>query len=108
MPVEQLNNEVDIDAIRPFGCELWCKPQLHFDHATFDVRAYVLLADDPARKLCFNTYNGKLGRDKDLSDLHLEDFKDAKQATGKKAWYLLRDPLDTVRKSLEKSGYRRV
>lgn len=96
---------VDLDKIKEFGTELWTKPQLPFDHVTMDVRAHVLLADDPVRKLCFNTYDGTLGKKKKVEDLHLESFRDNKPVQGKRHWHLLKGTLEEARQHLQKKGY---
>jgi hypothetical protein len=55
---------VDISAIKSLAnCELWAK-KMAFDHPSIDARSYLLVFNDgtDVRKLCFNTYNGKLGK----------------------------------------------
>lgn len=99
---------VNLDEIKEYGVELWTKPQLNFDHVTMDVRAHVLLADDPARKLCFNTYNGTLGKKKELKDLHLEEFQANKPVQDRKLWHELKGSLDEARQHLEKKGYEKA
>lgn len=96
---------VSLDEVKQFGLELWTKPQLHFDHVTMDVRAHVLLADGPVRKLCFNTYDGTLGKKKELKDLHLDAFQSSQPVQGKKLWHELKGTLDDARSHLEKKGY---
>ena len=96
---------VDLEEIKKHGVELWTKPQLHFDHAKMDVRAHVLLADDPIRKLCFNTYDGTLGKKKVLKDLHLAEFQASTPVQGKKLWHEPKGTLDDARQHLEKKGY---
>ena len=99
---------VDLDEIKGYGDELWTKPQLNFDHVSMDVRAHVLLSDNPVRKLCFNTYDGTLGKKKQLEDLHLEEFKGNKPIQDKKFWHALKGTLDDARQHLEKKGYTRA
>jgi len=99
---------VDLEEITKFGKELWTKSQLHFDHVNMDVKAHVLLADEPVRKLCFNTYDGTLGKKKKFEDLHLEDFKTNTPVQGKKLWHLLKGTLDEARQHLQKKGYTRA
>jgi len=105
-PAEVVGTQVDLTEVAGFGLELWTKPQLNFDHAKMDVQAHVLLADGPLRKLCFNTYDGTLGKKKKIEDLRLEEFKAGKQAKGKKLWHALKGTLEEARKHLEKKGYR--
>jgi hypothetical protein len=51
------------------NCMLFTKKGIRFDHERIDVRAHVLLCiDDNPRKMCFNTYNGQLGKDKKSPD----------------------------------------
>lgn len=99
---------VDLTEVKKFGVELWAKEQLNFDHVNMDVRAYVLLAEDPVRKLCFNMYDGSLGKKKQVADLHLEEFKANKPPQGKKHWHLLKGTLDDARQHLEKKGYKKT
>jgi len=87
------------------GCELYSKV-VKFDHAKINATSHVLLlTGDNPRKLCFNLYNGALGRkagplpvDQFLKD---EPVKDAKK---EKPWFTIKD-LDAARTKLEKDGY---
>jgi hypothetical protein len=89
----------DLAAIKVYG-ELWEKPRVQFNHATMVVKAYTLLADEPARKMCFNTYDGSLGKKaKGLETLCLDQFKDGTKCT------LLKKGLEAERTRLTKSGY---
>ena len=99
---------VDLDEIKEYGLELWTKRQLNFDHVSMDVRAHVLLADDPVRKLCFNTYDGTLGKKKELKDLHLPEFQANNPVQGKKLWHVLKGTLDEARQHLEKKSYTKA
>lgn len=96
---------VDLDDVKQHGVELWTKPQLNFDHAVMDVKAHALIADNPVRKLCFNTYDGTLGKKKKMEDLHLDDFRDNARPEGKKLWHTPKGTLDDVRQHLAKKGY---
>lgn len=100
-------NVIDIAEIKKSG-ELWEKDNVAFDHAKIEVRSYVLLADNPPRKLCFNTYGGTLGK-RDVSSLELDAFRtNCSGSSGKKIGYDLKKDLDTERTKLEKSGYKQV
>jgi hypothetical protein len=95
---------VDLDAIRKLkGCELWTK-KVRFDHEKIDVQAHVLLStDNNPRKLCFNTYDGTLG--KKSEPLPIEEFCQDKSGD-KKAWFPITD-LEQTRNKLTKSGYEK-
>ncbi len=105
------NGQVDLGTIAEFGCELWTKRRLHFDVATMNVNAHVLLATGPDRKLCFNTYDNTLGkrRGDPVEVLRLKEFAEATVAiAGEKAvGYLLPNGLEAERKRLAKTGYQR-
>lgn len=99
---------VDLAEVKKYG-ELWSKDKVQFDHPTIDVKAFVLLADTPARKVCFNTYDGTLGKKaKNLAALKLENFRDHNPDDGKVVGYVLKRTLDEERKKLEKDGYTKV
>lgn len=88
------------------GCELWNKT-VKFDHARISATSHVLILtkSDPARKLCFNLYNGTLGRRG--KPLPLENFLADKELEGVKKprpWFDVSD-LDAQRKKLEADGY---
>ena len=97
---------VDLEEVKKYG-EVWMKPQLHFDMATIDVKAYVVLADGPPRKLCFNTYGGTLGKRRVNTDLPLEAFK-TNTPTSLKSWHDLKGDLAIARDALRKKGYSQV
>ena len=46
------------------GIKLYTKKNVTFDHPKVDVKAHVIICTltEPPRKLCFNTYNGTLGK----------------------------------------------
>lgn len=100
---------VDLEEVKQFG-ELWSKDKVQFDHPTIDVKAFALLADTPARKVCFNTYDGTLGKKaKNLAALKLENFRDHNSDDdGKVIGYVLKRTLDEERKKLDKDGYIKV
>lgn len=88
-------------------CELWTKAHVKFDHPDVDVRAHALLFVDGenSRKLCFNTYDGALG--KKSPPLPIDEFiKDGVVKTGKreKPWFAVKD-LEKTKTKLAKDGY---
>ncbi len=100
---------VDFDRLKSLeGCELWTKKNVKFDHPSVNVASHVLLfvGDDP-RKLCFNTYNGGLG--KKNKRLPIDEFlaDEEVQGGGKRAkpWFPVREELDKVRAKLAKDNY---
>ena len=101
---------VDFTVVATYGVELWTKQQLKFSDPRTDVQSHVLLADNPARKLCFNTYNGALGKKKSNTEdtflAQLQAFKDGVAvAPSGTSVYPLKGTLDDARKRLEKTGY---
>ncbi len=101
--------QVDIPTlVKLKGCELWTKKNVKFDHERIDVQAHVLLfTGESPRKLCFNTYNGALG--KKASELPTEQFvanEPIKGAGQKKdtPWFPVPD-LEKARTKLAKDGY---
>ena len=101
---------VDFTVVAKYGVELWTKQQLKFSDPRTDVQSHVLLADAPARKLCFNTYNGALGKKKSNTEANflaqLEAFKaNTGVAPSGISIYTLKGTLDDARKKLEKAGY---
>lgn len=99
---------VDIAALAKLEqCELYTKRNIRFDHARIDVRAHVLLfVGTHPRKLCFNTYNGTLG--KRSTELPIEEFVHNRQKSGKKnnSWFPVAD-VETTRTKLVKAGYEK-
>ena len=101
---------VDFAVVAKYGVELWAKQQLKFSDPRTDVQSHVLLADNPPRKLCFNTYNGALGKKKSNTEdafiAQLEAFKNGVAVTPSgTSVYPLKGTLDDARKRLEKTGY---
>lgn len=98
---------VDMSALTKLkGCELWTKKNIKFDHERIDVQAHVLLftAESP-RKLCFNTYNGALG--KKARELPIDQFVANEAIKGAKKdtpWFPVPD-LEKARQKLQKDGY---
>jgi hypothetical protein len=87
-------------------CELWTKKNVKFDHERMDVQAHCLLyTGDSPRKLCFNTYNGALG--KKAPELPIDAFIANKSGNKKETkWFPVAD-LDKQRTQLGKSGYEK-
>jgi len=82
-------------------CELFTQSNIPFDHARVVVKSHTLICKNGrARKLCFNTYNGTLG--KKSKDLPIAEFL-ADQGDEKK-WFYISD-LDKEKASLAKKGY---
>ncbi len=98
---------VDLDALaKNKHVELWTKKNVKFDHERIDVKAHVLLftGEDP-RKLCFNTYNGAMG--KKAQELPVEAFLANEAVKGAKKdtpWFPVPD-LEKARTKLGKDGY---
>lgn len=79
------------------NCELWTKGNVKFDHVKIDVKAHILLytEGDVCKKLCFNTYDGALG--KKSKELPISNKDD-------KAWFSVKDPAK-ARSKFAKDGY---
>lgn len=99
---------VDFAALKALdNCELWTKKNVKFDHVDVDVQAHALLfiEGDAPRKLCFNTYDGVLG--KKSPPLPIEEFTadtEVKNAKRPKPWFAVKD-LGKARSKLGKDGY---
>lgn len=99
---------VDFDALKGLdNCELWTKKNVKFDHVDVDVQAHALLyvEGDQPRKLCFNTYDGVLG--KKSPPLPIDEFvadTEVKNAKRAKPWFPIKD-LVKARTKLGKDGY---
>jgi len=100
---------VDFESLKVLpNCELYTKSNIKFDHPNTDVKAHILLfVGDCPRKLCFNTYNGLLGKkqvslyvDEFIADTVIDGFKRAK------IWYSVKD-LDVERKKIVKDGFEK-
>lgn len=101
---------VDFNKLRSLpDCELWTKQHVKFDHPDVDLKAHALLfVGENPRKLCFNTYDGTLG--KKSVDLPIEEFiKDGVVTTGKrqKPWYPIKD-VEKSKAKLVKDGYEKA
>lgn len=91
------------DLAKLANCELYTLKNVEFDHARVEVNSHTLLfTGDNPRKLCFNTYNGNLG--KKSADLPIADFIADKSEN--KRWYSVKD-VSKAREQLEKNGYER-
>jgi hypothetical protein len=94
---------VDFGLFDRADLELWSK-QTQFDHEKIDVKAHVLLfTGEEPRKLCFNTYNGTLG--KKGGSLPLDAFL-SNSCGDTKQWHSVKD-LEKARVTLQKSGYEK-
>ena len=96
--------KADIDQLLVLDdCELWAKP-VKFDHPGVDVLSYVLLHtdDEEPRKLCFNTYDGTLG--KKGKPLPIDEFVANKHKTN---IFAVKD-LVKERTKLVNSGYEKL
>lgn len=110
---------VNFDELKVLGsCQLWTKKNVKFDHVDVDVQAHALLfvgasgggncEGDQPRKLCFNTYDGVLG--KKSPPLPIEHFiADTEVPNSKKAkpWFPIKDLTKAVTK-LGKDGYEQL
>lgn len=102
--VEKVPVKVDFSALLENGfCEIYTKKNVQFDHEKVDVRAHVMLytGEDP-RKMCFNTYDGSLGRRS--KSLPFDAFFANTAVDNKRHWYAVAD-LDKTRAKLIKDGY---
>lgn len=97
---------VDFDKITEIpGLQLYTKKSVSFDHAKISVAAHVLICtNQPMRKLCFNTYDGTLG--KKGKPLQLDAFVANQDTEGKKPWYMVED-LDKTIAKLVRDGYEK-
>ena len=103
----EANFTLDMAGVKKCG-ELWTKSQVKFSSACIDVQAHALLADGPLRKLCFNTYDAKLGKGVSPETLQLEAFKTNQSVTREGAVvYALKGTIDDARKRLQKAGYKK-
>lgn len=96
---------VDLDAIaNTTGCEVWTRKNVRFDHERIAVASHTVLftGDDKPRKICFNTYNGTLGKSDE--QLPIASFVSDTEVNGKKSWYAVKD-VDKTRTKLQKDGY---
>lgn len=85
------------------NCVVYTKKNIRFDHERIDVQAHVLLClDDNPRKMCFNTYNGQLGKDKKSPD-----FDGFCANAASKTFYKVAC-VDKEIKKLVKQGYEKI
>lgn len=108
-PAKKAPVTIDLAEVKKYG-ELWTKDKIKFDHATVDVKSHTLIQTDPLRKLCFNTYNGVLGKKSrnPLEELRLEEFaKNENDGNGKPVGYHVKGELKSLQKKLEDSGYEK-
>ncbi len=98
---------VNLDELKKLkSCELWTKNNVPFDHERISVQAHVLLfIGQDYRKLCFNTYDGALGRK--ASALPTEDFcHNHVNGDGKPLWFAVKD-IEKEKSKLAKDGYEK-
>jgi hypothetical protein len=85
------------------NCILYTKKGIRFDHERIDVQAHVLLCvGENPRKMCFNTYNGQLGKDNKLPD-----FDGFCAGAASKTFYKVAC-IDKEQKKLAKQGYEKI
>lgn len=93
---------VDLDYMSKLAnCKLYTKKNVKFDHERIDVKAHVLIYSDEngARKMCFNTYNGTLG--KKMIDLPVQEFVEGKDSS---RFFKVPDLIKAIEK-LKREGY---
>lgn len=84
------------------NCELFTKSGVRFDHERVDVRSHVLLLTaESSRKLCFNTYDGGLGKKR--TTLPIDEFLQGVKGPGIN-WYHVKDAA-SAREKLLADGY---
>jgi hypothetical protein len=100
--------KVDIEQLKGLSdCELWRKSTVNFNHEKISVVSYALLCVNGVdRKLCFNTYDGTLGK-RCTEPLPITDFIADKKDDEKVKWHPIKD-LDKERAALAKKGYEQV
>lgn len=112
-PMAKDNKEpikVDIQFLAQLeNCELWEKNVVNFNHHKISVVSYALICtSEPARKLCFNTYDGTLGKRNTEHPLPVAAFLEANpEMAAVKVWHPIKD-LDKERSALQKKGYELV
>lgn len=101
---------IDLEYVAGFGSELWEQSRVNFDHTNIDVKSYVLLAENPDRKLCFVTYDGSLGKKSNgIERLNLDNFKNNTTAdNGKIPGHQLKHSTDVERSKLANKGYVKI
>lgn len=103
--------EIDLTELSKLeNCELWTRQHVNFDHERVSVKAHALVyTGENPRKLCFNTYDGKLSKKKILT-LPVAEFLKDEPVEGKKKskpWYGAKD-LNQMIEKLKKEGYVRA
>ena len=100
--------KVDIAEISKLdNCELWEKKVVNFNHHKISVVSYALIyKGDPQRKLCFNTYDGTLGK-KSTEPLPIDAFLTNQTGQTKLTWHQVKD-ITKERAALQKKGYERI
>ena len=99
--------KLDLQKVLTYG-ELWSRKG-DFDHPTIELRCYILLAENPPRKLVFNTYNGLLNKKSrdPIAELKLDAFQANDNVTCEKKIISLEN-LDAERKAIVKKLYTKV
>lgn len=88
------------------GCELWTKSNVQFNHERIGVQSHALLfVGEGPRKLCWNTYDGTLG--KKGRPLAIESFVAGESSKDSVPWYAIKN-LDKERTKLAEKGYVHV
>lgn len=102
---------VDFDALKGLAnCQLWTKKNVKFDHVDVDVQAHALLfvEGEQPRKLCFNTYDGVLGKKSPPLPIdHFIEDTEVPNAKKPKPWFPIKDLGKAVAK-LGKDGYEQI
>lgn len=106
-PAREVKEPIQVDTAalaKLKHCELWTKKNVKFDHERINVQAHTLLfVGETPRKLCFNTYDGALG--KKAGELPIAAFIANEAAKGAKTpWFPVED-LEKTRARLQKDGY---
>jgi hypothetical protein len=98
--------KVDLDKIATTkDCELWSKTSIQFNHESITVISHALLyVGDNPRKMCWNTYDGTMG--KKHREINIEAFVTNDEQNKSHTIYQIKD-IESERKRLEKKGYTR-
>ncbi len=86
------------------GIKLYTKRNVTFDHPKVNVQAHVIICTltDPPRKLCFNSYNGTLG--KKQAELPIKELMNG----GESSKFFEVKNLEATEKQLLRNGYEEV
>jgi len=102
----QSQQAVNFDSLKSHNeTELWTKKGIRFDHSKIDAQAHVLLfVGDNPRKLCFNTYDGNLG--KKAKSLPIEEFLKNEKPEGFSSWYDVKN-IEKAKTDLTSKNYEK-